>query len=434
MSSAAALILFALALVVCIAFDISILFALVFGYGIFFVYGRTHGHSAKALLRLSWDGIKTTKNVLLTFIFIGMLTAVWRACGTIAFIIYRCAPLIAPSTVLLLTFLLCSLVSVLTGTAFGTAATAGVICMTLANAMGIPPVLSGGAMLAGVYFGDRCSPMSTSALLVSELTKTDIYKNIRAMVKTAAVPFLASCVIYFFLGRTAAGEGAADGVWELFARHFDLGWYVAIPAALVLILSAFRVRVRVAMGVSVVVGCVLCLAVQGMDVVTLCRTLVFGYTASDAQLGVMMNGGGLVSMVRVAAIVSLSSSYSGIFRGTGLLDALIGVLRRFAARTSPLFVTLTVSLAAGCAACNQTLSIILTHQLCTQLYERGEDEAINLADTVVVIAPLIPWSIAGATPLTTVGAPTAGIAAAFYLFLFPLWRLLEDSMKKMLKK
>ena len=41
----------------------------------------------------------------------------------------------------------------------------------------------------------------------------------------------------------------------------------------------------------------------------------------------------------------------------------------------------------------------------------------------MVIAPLIPWSIAGAVPLASLGAPTAAILAACYLYLIPLWDL-----------
>ena len=88
-----------------------------------------------------------------------------------------------------MTFLLNCLISVLTGTALGTAATIGVVCATMASALGIPSWMTGGAILSGVYFGDRCSPVSTSALLVAELTETGIYTNIKNMIKSALAPF-----------------------------------------------------------------------------------------------------------------------------------------------------------------------------------------------------------------------------------------------------
>ncbi len=66
-------------------------------------------------------------------------------------------------------------VSMLTGTAFGTAATMGVISMTSGSALGADSVILGGAIVSVAYFGDRASPMSTGALLVSELTQNECF-------------------------------------------------------------------------------------------------------------------------------------------------------------------------------------------------------------------------------------------------------------------
>lgn len=65
---------------------------------------------------------------------------------------------------------------------------------------------------------------------------------------------------------------------------------------------------------------------------------------------------------------------------------------------------------------------MLSHSLCKE--DQGKQElAIGLENTAVVIAPLIPWSIAGAVPLAALGAPTAAIPAACYLYFIPLWNL-----------
>ena len=72
-------------------------------------------------------------------------------------------------------------------------------------------------------------------------------------------------------------------------------------------------------------------------------------------------------------------------------------------------------------ACNQTLSIMLTHFLYKDTVSNKEQFAVNIENTVVVIAALVPWSIACAVPLTAAGAPIQSILAAFYLFLLPLW-------------
>lgn len=416
--------LFAAGLVVCLLLKGSILIALLFGFVLFFAYGLAKGHGAGALMRMALQGVKSVKNILLTFLLIGMITAVWRACGAIAYIIGNTASLVPPSVFLLAEFLLCSLISFLTGTAFGAAATAGTICMTLANLMGVSPLLSGGAILSGVFFGDRCSPMSTSALLVCELTRTDIYRNIRLMARTSAFPFALTCAAYLLLGLGRGGAAADTGeVWALFETGFRLHWTAAIPAALIVALALLRFPVRRAMAVSIAAGCAVCLLLQKTPPLELVRLLVHGFHAENPELGAMMNGGGVFSMLTVSAIIFISSSYAGLFDGTGLLRGLKGSLETLSRRITPYGATLVTAALTCMASCNQTLATLLTYQLCRDAEPDPQRMAINLENTVIVVAPMIPWSIASITPLTSVNAPMASILTAFYLFLVPLWNL-----------
>ncbi len=424
------IVLFCTALLVCVALRANVLYALAAGLVIFTLYGRRRGFSWHALGEMIVSGVKTSTSVLLVFPLIGMLTAFWRACGTLPLIICCAVDLIRPEILLVMTFLLNCGVSILTGTAFGTAATMGTICVSVGVSMGMDPMLLGGAMLSGVYFGDRCSPVSTSALLVSELTGTDIYDNIRRMLRTALVPFLASCAVYALLGLKSAGGAAAAELWSLYGREMTLHWVMCLPAVLILALSLFRVNVKRAMSASILAAVLLCIFLRRLDVLTLLRTAVFGYTAADAQVGAMLNGGGILSMLRVALIITISSAYSGIFRRTGLLDALCGRIAVLSGRTSPYFAMLVTAILAGLVACNQTLTIILTHQLCAAAQTDGREAAIDLENSAVVVAPLVPWSIAGATPLATVGAPTVSLLAACFLYLLPLWTLLRRTMER----
>ena len=285
----AAIVLFCLALLVCIVLGTNILYALLAGLVIFALYGKKQGFSWKELGKMICSGVKTSASVLLVFPLIGILTAFWRACGTLPFIICCAVDLIRPEILLLMTFLLNCGVSMLTGTAFGTAATMGTICVSVGISMGMDPVLLGGAML---------------------------------------------------------------------------------------------------------------------------------------------NGGGIISMVRVALIVMISSAYSGIFRKTGLLDGLCGCVTALRDKTSPYASMLLTAVLASLLACNQTLTIILTHQLCAPSQKDKEEFAINLENSAVVVAPLIPWSIAGATPLSTVGAPMTGMAFACFLYILPLCELVRRTAQQ----
>ncbi len=422
--------LFCGGLVACLLLDVSILYALGAGLGLFLLYGRRKGFPWAELVRMALDGVKTVKNILITFLLIGVLTALWRAAGTIPVIVCWAARLIRPGVFLLMAFLLNASVSVLTGTSFGTAATMGVICATMGGVMGVPIILTGGAVLSGVFFGDRCSPVSTSALLVAELTKTSIFDNIKRMLKTALVPFLVSCAVYFFLGLLSPhGAGTMD-LTALFAREFDLSPWAAVPAAVILILSLLRVNVKLAMGASILSAVPLCLWLQGQAPLALLQTSLTGFVAADGDVAAMLNGGGVTSMLRVAAIVCLSSSYSVLFQKTGLLDRVRQAIGRLAGRTSPFFAMLLTSTLAGMVACNQSLTILLVHQLCRSLRPDPSDLALDLEDTAVVVAPLVPWSIAGAVPLSAVGAPGVSVLLACYLYLLPLWRSIENKVRR----
>lgn len=421
-SETAVLIVFAVTLIGSIMAGIPILAALAIGYLIFFAYSLNCGYSAKDIFAMSWKGIKTAKNILLTFLFIGMLTALWRAAGTIPAIVSYCAGLMNPAVMILMAFLLNCLVSVLTGTAFGTAATMGVICMTMAKAVGCNEILAGGAILSGVFFGDRCSPVSTSALLVAELTHTNIFDNIRLMVKTTILPLILTCVFYGVCGIVfpAAGSGNLS-LAESFSSVFRLGLIPILPAVVIMVLSLFRVQVRKAMLASIVTALGVCLFWQHTDPSLIVGILVGGYKSPDPAISSMIDGGGIMSMVRVALIITISSSYSGIFEETGLLNGLKSKMGTVSRKITPFGTILMTSVAAGMVACNQTLATMLVDQICKELEPDPQKFAIDMENSVIVVAPLVPWSIAGAVPLASVSAPLTSIVAAVFLYLLPLW-------------
>lgn len=115
--------LFAAGLLFCLVCHLSVLYALAFGYVVFFTYGRYCRLSVRELLSLSWQGIWTIRMVLIVFGLIGLITATWRASGTIPFLVYEAGQIISPHAFLLLTFLLNAMLSILIGTSFGTVAT-----------------------------------------------------------------------------------------------------------------------------------------------------------------------------------------------------------------------------------------------------------------------------------------------------------------------
>ncbi len=460
--------IFCAVLLVSILLDISIVAALLAGLAIFLFYGRKKGFSWPSLLRTCLGGISTTKNILITFVLIGMLTAAWRAAGTIPSIVCYGTAFIRPSVFLLMAFLLNALVSVLTGTSFGTSATMGVICGTIGLALNVPMYMTGGAVLGGAFVGDRCSPLSTSALLVAEQTGTSIYDNIRNMLRTALIPFIATCGIYLVLGMQTAGNAAAPDLSSMFSAEFRLGMLPLLPAAIVFGLAFFRVNVKRAMPVSILAALLIAGLFQKMQLPFLLKSLIFGFHSRFETLAPMVNGGGVVSMFRPLSIICISSCYSGIFKATGLMQPMKKYVLRLADAVGRYAAVLVSSLLLVCISCNQTLAIMLETQLCEDLYRKKDETnsacdeentgftpdsenaaafegsmlaldkdesakafdfegsalALDIEDSAVLVSAIIPWSIAGALPLATIGAPTSSILLACYLYLVPVWRLI----------
>ena len=432
MGSVITISLFSLSLIVCLLLKISVVYALIIGYIIFISYGLIKGYKLKVLIKKSFEGIMTVKNILLVFILIGMITALWRASGTIAFIVYIGSKLISPSILIFLTFLFCAVLSVLIGTSLGTAATMGVICFSIGKTMGINPYYIGGAVLSGIYFGDRCSPMSTSALLISELTKTDLYANIKLMIKTSVIPFIVTSLFYLFLGFKSTVSSVSVGVTEIFKQNYNLNIVVIIPAILIIILSILKINVKKTMLVSIVISFIIAMFIQRDSIVALINYCIFGYHHPNERLNLMMKGGGILSMVNVSLIVGISSSYSGIFKETKMLVSLKKHLKDFSKKTSSYFVIFLSSIISGAIACNQSLGTILTNELCGELVEK-QKMAIILENTVILLVGLIPWNIAMDVPLKAIGVGFMSGLFAFYLYFLPLWNLIVGIIKEKYK-
>ena len=429
MGSIIVILLFSLSLIVCLLLKYSVIYALIVGYIIFITYGFMKGHNLIVLIKKSFEEVLTVKNILLVFVLIGMITALWRASGTIAFIVYMGSKLISPSILILLTFLLCSILSVLIGTSLGTAATMGVICASIGKTMGINPYYVGGAVLSGIYFGDRCSPMSTSALLIAELTKTNLYTNIKLMIKTSIIPFVMTCLFYLFLGFKSTVSNINVDVTEIFKQNYNLNIIVIIPAILIIILSILKINVKKTMLVSIIISFIIAMFIQRDSIVVLIKYCIFGYHHPNERLNLMMKGGGILSMVNVSLIVGISSSYSGIFKETKMLVFLKKYLKDFSKKTSNYFVIFISAIISGAIACNQSLGTILTNELCGELVEK-QKMAIILENTVILLVGLIPWNIAMGVPLKTIGVGFMSGFFAFYLYFLPLWNLFLGVMEE----
>ena len=424
MDIAACALLFFAAIVFCLARGFSLAWALLAAFAALFCAGLRRGHRASALWEMAKKNEPKAMIVVRVLCYIGLLTGLWRSAGTIAFFIYHGIRVISPTMFILVAFLLSLLLSYAFGTSFGAASTAGVVLMALARAGGVSEAVTAGAILSGIYFGDRGSPVSSCASLVAALTETELYGNVRRMLKTAALPLALCFGIYFLLSRANPIRVIDAELLALLRESFSIHIWMLLPAAVMLILPLFKLPIRRAMAISAAAAFVLTVVLQGASVPQALRIAIHGYRPENAALAQVMSGGGFFSMFPTMMMNLFAAACTGLLEGMGLLEALRGRLSALRGRIG-LLPTLTLSgtLTVMCV-CNQTIAVMVSHQLMGDIYAKEgrehEEFAMDIANSVVTIAGLVPWSIACSVPLSMLGVGVEALPYACLLYLIPL--------------
>lgn len=433
------IIIFTFSLVFSLIQNISILIPLIIGMISFSITAIHRGYEIKSVLNMIFKGMKKSLSLIPIFALIGIITALWRASGTIPFFVYYGTKLMNPNYFILFAFLLSCIVSFALGTSFGTVGTIGVVLIVLARGGGVNVSAAAGAIISGAFFGDRCSPTSSSANLVATVTGTNLYDNVIRMMITGIIPFLFTVLIYFILSKSNPINITNRTLLNELSTHFNLNTVTILPTVIIFILSFFKKNVKTSMFFSIITAFFICLLVQKMNLIDVLHTMLYGFKLeNESILSDIISGGGLISMVKVSLIVLIASSYSGIFEETEMLNDIQGLLKKMSNKIGIYLTTLFTSLSTGAFCCNQTLPVLLTYQLMNKIYiENGltkEDIAIDIENTAIMTSELFPWSVAIAVPLATLSVDVTSIIFAVYIYLVPLINIIRLPKLKMIKQ
>ena len=166
------------------------------------------------------------------------------------------------------------------------------------------------------------------------------------------------------------------------------------------------------------------------------KTALFGFKPGSTDGFIrLFAGGGLLSMVTVMLLVFISSTYSGIFNGTRMLDSVEELLEKVACKIGVFPTTLVSAVFANFAACSQTLAVILQTQLLGPVYRKRKISntrfALDVSNTTSRVAGLVPWSISFTVPVVgMLGGTVAVIPYLAFLYITPLWALGRYFVKK----
>lgn len=401
-------------------------YSLLLALCIFSFISWRRGFLLSDIIKMSINGGKKSFVVLKIFFLIGCITGIWMASGTVPAIIYYGIKYMNPNFFILYAFIISCVVSFLLGTSLGTVSTVGVALILMAKAGNINLNMASGAIIAGAYFGDRCSPMSSSANLVANLTNTNLYINIRNMFKTSILSFILSIIIYLIFSLQEPLNFTQNNINTEIAAIFKINLITLLPAAIILIFSLFKIDVKLSMLFSIILASTIAISLQQYSIMEVLKFIILGFQLdSSSHLQNVLKGGGLISMWKASLVIFISCALSGIFDGTNMLKSIEHILLKAKTRYTLFIYTTITSIVTAAFGCNQSISTVLTHYLMKKSYKNANvDEyelAIDLENTGVVLAALIPWNIAALVPTVTMGvSSTEFIPYAFYLYLIPI--------------
>lgn len=156
---------------------------------------------ASLLFGVKWDEIYqnivrvigSSAATLLILLSVGMMVGVWIIGGTVPSLLYYGLKLCSPTIIVPLTFILCAVTSLFTGSSFGSIATMGLALFGVGTSMGISGALMAGAVCSGAFFGDKMSPLSDTTNVAADMSGTNLYSHIGSMLYTT-LPAVAVCL------------------------------------------------------------------------------------------------------------------------------------------------------------------------------------------------------------------------------------------------
>lgn len=378
------------------------------------------------------ETIQLSMQAILILMIIGTLIGAWILSGTVPAMIYYGLQILSPSIFLIATLVICSIVSLATGTSWGTAGTIGVALMGVGQGLGIPAPIVAGCIVSGAYFGDKMSPLSDTTNLAPAMAGSTLFEHIGYMVYTTGPTYLICLVLYGIIGAKYAGSsldtGSIDMILNAIAGNFNITPLLLLPPVIVIVLIALKIPAIPGLLSGTVLGGIFAVIFQGSTLGDIIDATHYGVTVETGVELVddLLSGGGLDGMMWTVSLILLAMVFGGIMERTGMLQAIGNAILKFAVNTGSLVTaTILTSLAVNILAADQYLAIVIPGRMYKSVYEeRGLEPRLlsrTLEDAGTLTSALIPWNTCGAFMHTALGiSPMQFAPYAFLNFLNPI--------------
>ena len=409
------------------------------------------------------DGVMVAMQSILILWTVGVVIGTWITAGIVPSMIYYGLKILSPSIFLFASFFICSVVSLATGTSWGTIGTIGLSLLGISIGLGIPAPMVVGAVVSGSYFGDKMSPLSDTTILAPAVAGTDLFLHIKAMIWTTGPSYLiiSAILIYF-------GFGFADGsletqkiqaIMKIMEAEFWINPITLLVPAAVILLSARKKPSLPSLWTGVFMALAM-MVFQGKNLTEIFNSIQWGYTAqiskellagadspevlakfiADSGLNFtpeiitgaakdlvkLVNRGGMQSMNWTASLMVIALVFGSAMEACGFFTAVVeAIIKRV--KTVPGLITATgISSVLGNAFLGDAyLSIVVPGRIFKPAFEEMGLHPRMLSRTLedfgTLTAGAIPWCTGGVFIAGTLGVPTLEyLPYAHLLWINPL--------------
>jgi NhaC family Na+:H+ antiporter len=370
-------------------------------------------------------GIGLGLGAILILLAVGALIGSWVIGGIVPTMIWYGLKAFSPGAFLVGTLLVCSVVSLGTGSSWATVGTVGIALMGVGKGLGVPLPMVAGAVVSGAYFGDKMSPLSDTTNLAPGVAGTDLFTHIRHMVYTTGPSYLVAMGLYAFVGWSYAGRDFDPGELKAILASLEDGFTIhpllLLPPVAVMVMVSRRTPPLPSILAGALMGMVCAVAAQGRSMAPVVEATYAGYVSETGMKAVdeLLTRGGVAGMMETVALILCALGFGGILERAGMLETLTGALLRRVRSTGGLVLATELTcIGSNTLAPDQYLSIVVPGRMYREAFAARGLHPKNLSrcleDAGTLSSPLVPWNSCGAF----VGAALGVSAAAYFPFAF----------------
>lgn len=356
------------------------------------------------------ERLNTAMPAILIILAVGIIVGSWMFSGTVPALIYYGLDLLNPSYFLISAFFISAVTSVATGTAWGSASTAGIALISIGNQLGIPPGMAAGAIIAGAVFGDKMSPLSDTTNLAALVTKVNIFKHIHSMMWTTIPVSIIGLLVWFIAGFQFKGHSNDKQIQTLLselAQIYQINIWVWVPLIVIIVCLLFKMATVPAMLISSFSAIIVGTFNHHFKMTDGFKAIFSGFNESmihqshiSSSVKSLLEQGGMMSMTQILVTIFCGYAFAGIVEKAGCLEVLLTTISKGIHSVGSLIcITVICCIALVFAAGVASIVIIMVGVLMKDLFEKYQVSrsvlSRTLEDSSTMVLPLIPWGTSG---------------------------------------